>query len=311
MSLLMPWTQEERESYGHTVQTFKHNLKDTGLFDNTALADLLDRHPRHLIDVCTMTDDPDYPNKHCTVDFRGFSGAQLIEAAERGHVWINVREAMNKDPAYNGVMERLFGELKTQTRRHRLWHRCRGGILISSPVAKVPYHCDPTMTLLWHIRGRKRVFVYPPSSEFLPDTAYEAVVLGEKDQDIPYKSGFEKAAKVFDLSEDTLVCWPHTSPHRVENQSFCVSMVMEFSSPSSSFRNSVIFTNGLLRRHLGIDSSWHESGRLERFVKSVCGHVLRRLGAHKPFIRRDPVRFALDSSSDSFLRAIPMVERNF
>lgn len=311
MSIIKNWTATDRADYGHKIQTFEHGLAESGLFSDEALAALLDRHPTDKIDVCAISDDPDYPHKHVTVDFRGFSGAELIAAAKAGSVWINVREAMSADPAYMPLMEATYKDLERCTGRDRLRRNCRGGILISSPTAKVPYHCDPTMTLLWHIRGKKRVFVYPATEEFLSDEAYEAVVLGEKDQDIPYRAEFEDAANVYDLPENTLVAWPHTSPHRVENQTFCISMVMEFSSKSSAYRNSVMYTNGLLRRRFGMNPRWAGSGPVERFAKSIAGHILRRLGAHTHHVREDYVHYKLDKTGANYLTPIAQTLRNF
>ena len=311
MEIIKNWTQEDRKNYGQKIQTFKHTLAESGLFTDEALAKLLDRHPMDKIDICAMSDDPTYPDKHCTVDFRGFSGAQLIEAAKSGGIWINVREAMNIDREYKVLLEETYNDLERCTGRDQIRRNCRGGILISSPSAKVPYHCDPTMTLLWHIRGRKRVFVYPATSKFLPDEAYEAVVLGEQDQDIPYRSEFESDAEVFDLPDNTLVAWPHTSPHRVENQGYCISMVMEFSSKTSAFRNSVMYTNGLLRRKLGRTPRWETAGQFEKFAKSMLGHVLRRIGAHEKFVREDYVKFRLDPQAENFLRPVTAFPRTF
>jgi len=311
MSLISGWTDQDRQDYGHKIQTFNHGLAESGLFTDEALAALLDRHPTSKIDVCTMLDDPDFPHKHGTVDFRGFSGAELIEAVKAGKIWVNIREAMTYDRAYQPLMRDTFSELERCTGKDRLRRNCRGGILISSPSAKVPYHCDPTMTLLWHIRGKKRVFVYPATQDFLPDEAYEAIVLGEQDQDVPYSPLFEDSASVYDLPENTLVCWPHTSPHRVENKSYCISMVMEFSSKTSAYRNSVMYTNGLLRRHFGMSPHWAGSGPVERFTKSVAGHILRRVGAHKVHVREDQVMFKLDKTAKDYLRPIVAVQRNF
>ena len=311
MPIIQGWTDEHRHEYGRKIQTVKHGLADSGLFSDEALADLLDRHPVEKIDVCANLDDPNYPNKHGTVDFRGFSGAALIDAVKNGRIWINVREAMTYDAVYQPLMRDTFKDLERCTGKDRLRRNCRGGILISSPAAKVPYHCDPTTTLLWHIRGKKRVYVYPATQDYLPDEAYEAIVLGEQDQDLPYYSHFENGASIYDLPEGTLVTWPHTSPHRVENQSYCISMVMEFSSKVSAYRNSVMYTNGLLRRHLGLTPNWESSGPAERFVKSIAGHALRRLGAHKVHIREDNVMFKLDKSAKDYLRPIAAVQRNF
>jgi len=311
MQIIENWTDQDRRDYGKVIQTKPHRLQEFGLFTDTALADLLDRHPSELIDVCTMLDDPGFPDKHCTVDFRGFSGRDIIKAVKAGHIWINICEAMSRDRAYKALMAQTFAELEQCAGRDRLRRNCRGGILISSPSAKIPYHCDPTMTLLWHMRSQKRVFVYPSTKEFLPDEAYEAIVLGERDQDVPYSENFEASAKVYDLPDNTLVAWPHTSPHRVENQGFCVSMVMEFSSKTSAFHNSVMYTNGLLRRRFGMQPSWESAGSLEKFVKSAAGHILRRMGVYQPHIRKDYVHYALDPAAKNYLRSVAKFVINF
>jgi hypothetical protein len=316
MNILSHWSATDRKAYGSEIQTFEHKLAESGLFTDEALASLLDRHPRRLIDVCTMRDastsaDSEFPNQHCTVDPGGATGAELVAAAKSGAIWINVREAMNLDPTYQPLLQQAYTELEDRTATRSRKRNRRGGILISSPIAKVPYHCDPTQTLLWHIRGRKRVFVYPRTEAFLPDEAYEAIVLGERDQDVPYKASFDEAAQVFDLPDNTLVCWPHTSPHRVENQGFCVSMVMECTTKESAVRNGAMYFNGLMRRHFGAAPRWADMSTSGRFVKSFAGLVLRKLGAHRGHVRQDFVRFRIDPSQPSILSPVPAYLRNF
>lgn len=311
MSILTDWTPAERKAYGDKIQTFPHRLAESGLFTDDALAALLDRHPKHLIDVCTMTDDPEFPGRHCTVDPAGATGAEMVAIAKSGAIWINIREAMNGDAAYRPLMDAAYAELESNTGQKARKRNRRGGILVSSPAAKVPYHCDPTQTLLWHVRGRKRVFVYPTTEEFLPDEAYEAIVLGERDQDVPYRAAYDTSAQVFDLPDNTLVCWPHTSPHRVENQGFCISMVMECTTHQSAVRNGAMYFNGLMRRHFGAQPSWADSGHFARLFKAYAGHGLRKLGAHRAHVREDYVRFRLDPGQPSMLSPVPAYIRNF
>ncbi|MGB3454862.1 MAG: hypothetical protein WBG08_13070 [Litorimonas sp.] len=310
-TVLGSWSLSERRSYGSEIQTHAHKLAASDLFTDDALAALLDRHPRSLVDVCTMVDDPDYPGRHATVDPGQADGATLVEAAKSGAVWINIREAMNTDPLYKPWLDHAYAELEERTGERARAKNRRGGILISSPAARVPYHCDPTQTLLWHIRGRKRVFVYPTTDAFLPDAAYEAIVLGERDQDVPYKSEFDGHAQVFDLPDDTLVCWPHTSPHRVENQGFCVSMVMECTTRASAVRNGAMYFNGLLRRHFGLNPSWADASPASRVMRAAAGHALRKMGAHRTHVRKDFVRFRIDPSQPSILSPVPAYIRNF
>ncbi|MGB6231030.1 MAG: hypothetical protein WBF53_12995 [Litorimonas sp.] len=310
-TVLNSWTMQDRARYGTEIQTHSHRLGQSGLFTDEALAALLDRHPRSLVDVCTMVEDEDFPDRHATVDPGQADGATLIKAAKSGAVWINIREAMNRDALYQPWLARAYAELQERTGETARARNRRGGILVSSPAARVPYHCDPTQTLLWHIRGRKRVFVYPRTEAFLPDEAYEAIVLGERDQDVPFRPEFDGYAEVFDLPDDRLVCWPHTSPHRVENQGFCVSMVMEFTTRDSAVRNGAMYFNGLLRRHFGADPSWTRDGPKTRVAKAVAGHLLRKAGAHRAHVRQDFVRFRIDPSQPSILSPVPAYLRNF
>jgi len=130
-----------------------------------------------MLDVCTMggSDHPDYPNKFRTGDFRGASGADLIEAAKAGKIWINVRQGMNIHTEYKAVLDRMYGGLGEANGKKP--YDARGGILISSPIAQVPYHFDKTHIILWHVRGKKRIYVYPETEKFIPDQAYEAKML--------------------------------------------------------------------------------------------------------------------------------------
>jgi len=310
-SVLDSWSPEDRRHYDAEIQTHSHHLAESELFTDEALAALLDRYPRTFVDVCTMVDDHNFPDQHATVDPAGADGATLVDAAKSGVIWINIREAMNRDPQYKPWLEKAYQDLAERTGQTARKKNRRGGILISSPAARVPYHCDPTQTLLWHIRGRKRVYVYPRTEAFLPDEAYEAIVLGERDQDVPFDPGFDNEADVFDLPDNTLVCWPHTSPHRVENQGFCVSMVMEFTTRDSAVRNGAMYFNGLLRRHFDANPSWESDGPTKRFAKAIAGHVLRKVGAHRAHVRQDFVRFRLDPSQPSFLSPVPAYLRNF
>ena len=72
MAMLKGWTDAHTAKFQKEIMTFDHGLGATGLFTDDALADLLDQHPSHLLDVCTrgQANDPKYPNKLRTGDFR-------------------------------------------------------------------------------------------------------------------------------------------------------------------------------------------------------------------------------------------------
>ncbi len=314
MELINNWTTEDTDAYGKQVLAVQHSLNETELFTDDALAEVLDKHPSHLLDVLALPKDSkyqEYKDQQLTVDFTGASGKTLVAAAKAGDIWINAREVMNTHPAYIEVLDQLHAELAERTGKNMDRQKCRGGILLSSPTAKTPYHVDPTITHLWHIRGQKRAWVYPLTEELIPDEAFESIVLGEIDEDCPYKSEFDQQAQVFDLEGGTMVSWPHRSPHRVENQSYCISMVMEFSTRQSAFTNAGMVANGLLRRQFGMNPNWENASMFEKIAKSASGRVLRKLGAIKSYRRKDMVKFKLDETAQGFIQPVVPYERAF
>ena len=276
-SILSDWTAEHTARFQKSILGFGHDLAATNLFTDQALAAMLDAHPESELDVCTMGDGGEaYPDRFRTGDFRGADGATLVRAAKEGRIWINARRAMNIHPEYQDVMGRMYGDLAQAMGRSPF--NARGGILISSPIARVPYHTDKTETILWHVRGRKRIFLYPDTEDFLPERAYEATLTDIVDDDIPYDASLERGAQVVDLVPGRALTWPLNSPHRVENQTFCVSVTTEYSTPESALKNNAMLANAVLRARFGLDPSFRSDGALTRRAKSVAGRVLKKAG---------------------------------
>lgn len=304
---LTEFSKEDGQKYGKELIIVQHKLNETGLFTDDALAEMLDRHPSHLIDFQHVINEPGYPDKQVTVDFSGASGKDMIEAAKSDQrIWINVREVMNRQLAYKEVLDQIHKEMEEATGKNKDRRNSRGGILISSKTAATPYHADPTITHLWHVRGHKKAWVYPRLPELMPDEAYESIILGEIDEDMPFDPAFDEKALVSpaDLHGGELVAWPHRSPHRVENVTYCVSMTMEFSTTKSAFTNAGMFANGVLRRKYGMNPSWVNASRPEKLMKAALGRVLRKMGKRKNFRRKDFVLYKLDLNSKDLLQAV-------
>ena len=308
MELIQNWTPENTAEYGKSVMIIEHRLAESGLFTDEALAKLLDKHPNNLIDFQHIPDNPDYPDQQVTVDFSGADGAAMIKAARStGRVWINVREAMNSHPEYKVLLDQLHDEMEAFTGKNTDRRNCRGGILISSATAATPYHADPTITHLWHIRGHKKAWVYPRTQKCMADNAYEAIVLGEVDEDMPFEYALDKEAIVApaNLHGGEMVCWPHRSPHRVENATYCISMVMEFSTKESAFTNAGMFANGYMRRRFNAKPrAWVDTPVVAKVFKAAMGRALMFGGVRKKFRRKDLVRYKFDADVAGFVSAV-------
>lgn len=310
-SILDGWTDTETQKFQREIMTFQHKLEETGLFSDEALIDLLERHPSHMLDVCTMgaTDDPLYPNRFRTGDFRNVPAAEILAAAKAGRIWVNVRQAMNVHEDYKAVLDKMYGGLAEAT-GNRVFN-AKGGVLISSPVARVPYHFDKTEVVLWHVRGQKTVYVWPRTQKFIPDTAHESVLMHDRDDDLPYTEAFEADAIVLRLQPGQGASWPLNSPHRVDNETFCVSVTTEFSTTESGMKNATMVTNAALRRYLGMNPLYDQDGPVARRVKSLVGRVIRKTPLAVGSTDPDLVTFKIDPTVDGYLVDVEPFERTF
>ncbi len=307
--IFQDWTDEHTQMFQNDMFKVKHNLSKTGLFTDVALADLLDRHPKDQLDVCTLSDHPIYEYKFRTGDVRGVDGKTLMEAVKYGAIWMNLRKVMNLHPEYKAVLDQMYGDLADLTGQ-KPFH-ARGGILISSPTAKVPFHFDATETILWHIRGHKRIYLYPRTEAFLPDSAYEKLMFSQSEDYLPYRLEMEHEARCFDLLDDEMITWPLNAPHRVENMSFCVSVTTEYSTPESSLKNSVMYANAVLRNKLGMSPDWNSASHVEKVFKAGLGKVLRKFGVLDAMNPADMVSFTLDKTVSGFIRDVEPYKRVF
>lgn len=309
--MLSGWTDAHTAQFQSEIMTFEHNLAQTGLFEDEALIALLDRHPSHMLDVCTMdqNSNPDMPNKFLTGDFRGVPSKDLVEAAKAGKIWINMRMAMRIHDEYRDVLDQMYGDLRAATGKRAL--NPKGGILISSPVAQVPYHFDKTETILWHVRGEKTVYVWPVDQKFISDVSHETVLTDMMADDLPYTPDFEKDATIITLKPGQGATWPLNAPHRVDNRSFCVSVTTEYSTHESVTKNSVMRTNAALRKYLHMNPLYEREGAISRRVKSVAGQVIKRTPLSSDTTPPDIVTFKIDPNVPGYLVNTDPYERTF
>ncbi len=301
MKILKDWTDDHTKAFQNGPLTFSHGLSETGLFTDEALIELINRHPSEELDVCAMP----FPGESVfrTVDFRDADGATLLEIAKTGEIWMNLRRAMNIHPEYKEVLDQMYGGIMSETGVNAL--NPRGGILISSPQAKVPYHFDKTETILWHIRGKKSLYLYPLAKEFLSDEAFEESMINIISDDVPFKDEFDDHAQVFDLGENQGITWPLNTPHRVVNSTYCVSVTTEYSTPESIRKGANVFLNATLRRRFGLKPSYDQDSEIKRTIKSVFGRVMKKTGTGTTIEPQDFVTYKVKSDDYSLYDVEP------
>lgn len=290
------------ERAGREILRFNQRLADSELFSDAALARLLDDHPRDEMTICTMSPNPAPDELWIAGEARGLSGAELLEAVKHGRLWISPRNAMNTHPAYRPVLDRLIAEFSAATGVRVL--TAEGSVLISSPRMGVFVHVDMAETMLWHLRGSKTIHIYPAQEEHVAEQALEAILLKETLSDLPYSPRMEAGVRAVELAPGEAVHWPLHSPHRVTNgEDLNVSVSFEFSSPRSVLENGVLYTNGVLRRRLGLSPVSRTTPQILKPAYWAAAKMLKTLAPPRINVLRDHARrFDVDLSAPGCVR---------
>lgn len=249
--LLQDWTPDDFNTLEKGVLLGRHRMLETGLFSDDSLARIIDNHPDEDLSISTMGHDT-----KCFEwregDRNGVAGSVIIDLVRRGHLWINCRKMMQHHPEFRELVNGVYDELQGCVPGFLADQRT-ANLLISSPDALVHYHIDMPVNMLWHMRGRKRVWVYPHfDHRFVSQEVVEQVCIGRFSEDVPYDPEFDRYALVFDVEPGQLLTWPQMAPHRVTNlEGLNVSLSTEHKNAIAKRRINVHLANHLLRTHLG------------------------------------------------------------
>lgn len=213
------------------------------------MASALDRSPPELYDINLFDFDPDGQHVMRTGTRGRMAGAAVLEGLKQGRLWMQMRRATHTNPDWGAAIENAYAEIAAQVGGGFKPRGVTGQLLLSAPGAGVPMHADAPFVVLFHLRGRKRIWIYPNDEAHMPRRSMEQIVLRQQTEDLPYERSMDEKAVVFDLEPGMAVTWPLHAPHRVENlDTACLSLTTEFQTWGSRVLNGAIYTNGLMRR---------------------------------------------------------------
>ena len=308
------WNAQQAARWGHEPQKLHHGWHRSPLFDLDALAELIERYPvEHYALVATNTrgaNGPEAGRRWREGDIDGMTGFEVIEAIAQGGLWLNLRNVHLVDSRYAALQDAAYAELQRELPGFNP-RALRMGILISSPKAQVHYHADLPGQALWQIRGRKRVYIYPPTDPFLPQAALEQVALTGVEVNMPYRPEFDRDAVVMDLEPGQMLHWPLNSPHRVDNEDCLnISVTTEHWTEHSRRSQMVNVANGVMRHHFG----WQPKSRALSgpgfWTKAAFQAIWRRSPwARMAQKRQRPIDFRLSSQQPGHLLDIPAYYR--
>ncbi|MAK62265.1 MAG: hypothetical protein CMK09_14950 [Ponticaulis sp.] len=304
-TVLTDWDSAKAAAFEKENIVAHHNMHDREIFSDEGLIELLDRYPRERMGIYTMQiDNPLDRRSFRAGNAFGLTGAELLRAVEDGRIWINMRNANDYVPAYEGLTEELFDSVEAGTPGLKtLKHDT--SILISSPNAQVFYHFDVPLVMLWQIRGVKNVWLYPPEEPYLTDHQLETVVLKETEEEIDFEMAYDRGAQKVRLEPGMVATWPQNGPHRIVNEDMVnVSLSCEFQTLQSLVRANAIYANGVLRRNFGMNPRISDHGPLGLYSKAFLARFFKILKLRKSFELKVPRTFEVDPGSENAVRDI-------
>jgi len=271
----------------------RHSLNDTDLFTDERIIQIFESHPEEYLQIYTMGSD------HGVLDdFRlgrrdKMDSEALLAAVKSGRLWFNIMGLDYFHSEYKGIFNQLFEELAEQNPAFKTFERS-ATLLVSSPKAKVYYHADGPPNILWHIRGRKKVYLYPLTETFAPQVDIEKIFTRESNDDLPYDSSFEESATEYILNPGEMISWPQNMPHRVDNlDEFCVSLSAEYFSYKSKRKQQLFLANHYLRRWLHLPCYGTQTTGPAAWAKRNAFKILSRLPLKRAQEAEDVFEFSM------------------
>lgn len=295
--LVPKWSPAQKAAFGKAPVTFAHRLVETGLFTDEALASALDRCPAALYDINFFDFDADGQHVMRTGARGRMGGAEVLEGLKQGHLWMQMRRATHTTPEWGAAIDQAYREIADQAGGGFKPMGVTGQLLLSAPGAGVPMHADAPYVILFHLRGRKRIWIYPDDEAHMPRRSMEQIVMRQQTEDLPYGRSMDASAMVFDLEPGMAVSWPLHAPHRVENlDTACLSLTTEFQTWPSRITNGAYFTNGLMRRAGLPTVNLDKAPLAARGVLWAASLALKRLNLVKDRIANLDREFDLDEA---------------
>lgn len=297
-NLLIPaWDDRQKAEFAKTPMTFQHRLAETGLFDDEALAGVLDRYPAELFDINLFDFDAEGQMQMRTGERGRLPGKDILEGVKEGRVWVQLRGVERHYEALGEAIRSAFGEIAGQAPGFRPV-QLTGQLIMSAPQAKVPFHADAPGVCLFHIRGRKRIWIYPNDELHMPQAGMEDIMLKQTTEDLPYRREWDGNAQQFDLDPGMAVTWPLHAPHRIENLGvFNVSLSVDYQTWDTRMTNGAHYANGLMRRWKLPVAPMGRTPRAARAGLWAAHLALKRMNLVEDRIRTIERSFELDGAA--------------
>lgn len=261
----------------------KHHLANDPRFSLPSLIELARRLPPK--DVEYNSGDLPIEQDPSKTPATGLSVEESIRRIEEMNSWM-VLGHVEQDPQYNEALEECLAEIAPYAAPATgPMYKTIGFIFISSANATTPLHMDPEHNILIHLRGAKRMTIYPNDIGMVPDDQHERYHAGAAHRNLVHRPEFDAAARAFDLSPGDAVHVPVKAPHWVRTGAEpCISFSITWRSRASDAEARLRIANHHLRRMGGAPPA--VGTRPWRDAAAIFAHrAIERLA--RPFAPRD------------------------
>jgi hypothetical protein len=291
--------------WGRHALRLSHRLDDTGLFTDSALAELICDYPRSHYDLIRMAPQgTGNLAEWVEGDLGSARPEHVLRAITEGRMWLHLRRTQEVDPRYGDLLDAIFEELRAAIPGFRPW-KLNLSVLISSPRAQVYYHAYLPGQSLWQVRGSKRVYLYPNTAPFLPEDQVEGVVLNTTEAEIAYEPWFDHHAEVLELHPGEMLHWPPNCPHRIENHDqLSISVTTEHWTHEVRNLYATRYFNGMVRRKLGIEPGPPATRGLRVYPKAAVALAAKKLGWMRAQRHEKRIEWELGVTAPDFVRPI-------
>lgn len=309
-SIFSGWTAQMSADWGLKTVLAQHRLAEHPLFSLDCLASLIESYPADQHALVHVSHASSTERIWREGEKGDLSGREVIDWIKAGKLWLNLRQVAKVDPRYASLLHEIFSDIEARVPGFSSFDHSMG-ILISSPNASVPYHCDLPGQSLWQIVGSKRLFLYPTAEPYLPQAELERIALYGIEVNMGYDPVFDREAFIVDLQPGQMASWALNAPHRVQNHDCLnISVTTEHWTPQIRRQQQVTMANGILRNVLGIKPRSRAISGPSYVAKAALQAAFRRSPWLKQARRsRRPIDFRLGREQPGMIVDIPAYTR--
>jgi hypothetical protein len=302
----LSWSADEAKNFGLKPQMNRHRVHELPWFSDQELIKLVKNYPRTKMRVFTSGTEPEKRAEDWQpVDTEGASAEEILESVRVGRMWVNLQRIDAADARFRELGDRLYGEIVERCPHFKpLWTN-RAFLFISSPNAMVYLHADYQPNMLWHIRGHKRIWIYPAYDERIVSLRRIEEICAGGEDDIDFRSEFDRIGQCFSVGPGDTVSWPARAPHRVVNGSDLNVSLSTFHETVDDYARVTQHCADYFMRETFPLAARLSNGNLAS-VKTLIFKVFRRAGYSKSRpVKEFYAKYRIDPDSPLGIRSIP------